>query len=485
MKKRVIGIIVSVELLLVIIIPLITFNWVQGTKSIAENRTLVSFPSLFNSEGKIREDLLVALDDWFKDNIGLRDLLINLSSVISFNIMHSSTSEKVEIGKDGWLFYSAENNLSIVDGTYPDFDEEKLALYCEQLVEVRNRLAEQGREFVLILPPSKVSIYPEYIQSGDYHIMETPADIIVDYIEGHSDLRVVRLKDALLEEKKKNGEQLYYKTDTHWNFRGRYVGYRKIIEDFNDWGLIDTSPLEARFYEKGAYSGDLARMLGAVNLDGDKCSEDSYNAVELVGSFVQSVSNEKSEEFEALMTAEGIIDGGSMWTNPAESDEPSLLVYGDSMIGSCNIDYIAANFSKTSFVWSYVLRQEMIDFVDPDIVALDISERGLSSCLPGLFDSYLNIKIVKDKEKGILDIYYEDNGKLESCYMPTWSEANDQSDLVWYEAEREGENCWHVRVDLNDHESGRYITHIYDGPNGSGKYITATSFDVGKITMSN
>ena len=281
MRNRVIGIIITCEALLILLVPLITFNWEQGVKSEAENRMLKEFPTIMDSDGLISKTLLQDLNCWFQDNIGCRDNLINLSSIISINLFHQSTSEDVEIGKDGWLFYNKESNMDIARGTYSGMEEEQLDLFCNKLIEVQKRLEKQGRDFVLVLPPSKVSIYPEYIQSGDYKIQRTPTDALADYIENHSSIKVVRLKDALLEEKKKTNDLLYFKTDTHWNYKGRYVAYKSIIDNLNKWGIINSNPLKADFYQGDPYSGDLANMMGVVNLSGKRLIENDVQNIEL------------------------------------------------------------------------------------------------------------------------------------------------------------------------------------------------------------
>ena len=477
MKKKIVDVIIAVELLVMVVVPLLTFNWTQGVNSVSENRTLKAFPTLFDEQGELRDDLTEQFNDWFNDNIGLRDRLIDLSSIISFNVFHKSTSEKVEIGKEGWLYYCVENNLDIVKDTYPNFSESDMQIYCEQLINVQKKLESQGRKFVFVIPPSKVSIYPEYIQSGDFSIMETPADKFADYLEEHSTIKVVRLKDALLQEKTESPDLLYFKTDTHWNLKGRYVGYRKIIEDMNAWNLISSKPLEAEFYKDGPYSGDLAGMMGVVNFAGEKYSEAQFDNIRLLNSQAELVtSGKRYEKYETLMESEGIANGGSMWLNENEAEAPRVLVYGDSMIGTCNIGYIAENFSETTFVWSYALNQEMIDYIDPDIVVLDISERGLNQYLPNLFDSFLKTKFLMDETSGTLDIFYEDDGMYSKMYFPTWSSLNDQDDLVWYEAERTDSTTWHVRVKLEDHGMGRYQIHFYDG---NGNFVGSTSYYVG------
>ena len=48
---------------------------------------------------------------------------------------------------------------------------------------MQKRLNEKGIEYVVILPTSKVSIYPEYLRIGKGKVIETPVNLVADYLE--------------------------------------------------------------------------------------------------------------------------------------------------------------------------------------------------------------------------------------------------------------------------------------------------------------
>lgn len=483
MRKHMVKVIIAVELLLIIMIPLFCFNWKQGKTSKSENRVLAKFPTLFDEEGELSETLPDDLENWFEDNLGFRDSFLNISSFINYNIFHRSTSEKVELGKDGWLYYTWDNNLKLASDEYPDFDEECLKQYCDAQIATQRRLAEQGIEYVLVLPPSKASIYPEYIDSGDYSVRKTAADLFADYMEEHSDVKVVRLKDTLLEEKLKTDELLYFKTDTHWNVYGWYVGYKKIISDLNAWGILNGNELKVEFYPNGSRIGDLSRMMGPVKLNGGYLNESVMDWRFTDAKAYVVNDGAEYERIAELAEGEGIVQGHySVYRNDAVEDK-NVLIYGDSMIGGCLLPALAENFSDLVFCWTYTFNQEMIDAVKPDVIIEDISERGLNKYLKEFNEKYLKTKVIFDAEKNTMDLYYYDNREYDSMFFPTWSRENGQDDLVWYEAERTDEDTWHVLVDLNSHHTnGRYDIHIYDGPSGAGNFVCSISYDVGTLT---
>ena len=92
-------------------------------------------------------------------------------------------NEKVAEGQDGWFFYKLNNSMDIAYDAYPDFDEGAIAALGEAQIRIQKHLAEKGMEYVLVLPPCKPSIYPEYVGDGSLSVISTPADKLADWLE--------------------------------------------------------------------------------------------------------------------------------------------------------------------------------------------------------------------------------------------------------------------------------------------------------------
>ena len=215
-----------------------------------------------NDDWRLNDGVKVGFENWLNDNIGFRESFVQIASWVKYDIFHKKSNDKVEVGRDGWFFYKGDNNLQIAHGTYPLTEEQLEAIRVNQEA-VQKRLAKQGIEYVLVLPTSKVSIYPEMLLSGDYAYRETPVDTVANYLEQTTDIKVVRLKDALLDEKER--QQVFFKTDTHWNEVGAYTAYRTIISDMQKWDLVNIDPLEVSFVPDER-KGEFSAMLGNVNL---------------------------------------------------------------------------------------------------------------------------------------------------------------------------------------------------------------------------
>ena len=72
----------------------------------------------------------------------------------------------------------------------------------------------------------------------------------------------------------------------------------------------------------------------------------------------------------------------------------------------------------------------------------------------------------RNSETGDFDIVVSgisSPGGLKEVSLPTWSEANGQDDIKWYNAERQADGTYRKRVRLSDHKNveGEYNVHLY------------------------
>ncbi|MBU5445556.1 GBS Bsp-like repeat-containing protein [Paenibacillus sp. MSJ-34] len=73
------------------------------------------------------------------------------------------------------------------------------------------------------------------------------------------------------------------------------------------------------------------------------------------------------------------------------------------------------------------------------------------------------------------------NVKAAKVYFPTWTEANGQDDIVWYEGVNLGRGKWEVKIPLTKHNKqlGTYITHIYKADlSGQRTFVTSSTTNV-------
>lgn len=344
MTKEKINSVLIIAFLLCLILPLICFNRDTGKISEEENRYLAVFPKPFTQDGA---------ENWINDNIGFRSNLVMLHADIMYHGFGLSPSEKIIVGKDGWLFYTGDNNLRIAEGTYPLFEDDLAAIEKGQ-TEVENFLAERHCDYYLILPPSKVSIYPEYMR-GNYKETITPDDIIEKRLLADTDIKVINLKQTLLNAKKKG--QVFFKTDTHWNQSGAYAAYQKIHSIVTP-GQPEPK-VEMRLSE---WKGEFSNMMGAASL-----------------------LPEEKTEITAIVSPSAKLTGGDnkktyIYHNDAGNGK-TCVMFGDSLFGAeWNLrELFAEDYTDFIFIWSYDFDQSIVDKYDPDVVMYDMGERFVNA----------------------------------------------------------------------------------------------------------
>lgn len=361
--KRKSAIFLTIIFVLSICLPLIFSDKQGGAVSTTENRVLAKFPSLTSVHG-----LRSGLENWINDNEGFRVQLQKLHADVDFNVFHTSPNSLVKFGKNGWYFYTGDNNLEIALDDYP-LTQETLIKIKETQVAIQQALKKRGITYVIILTPSKVSVYPENL-IGDFHVRQTVIDEVSNYLTKNTTIPVINLKNDLL--KAKQSEIVYRKTDTHWNQMGAYYGYCAIINRLNSMGIIDSKPAKISTFsttEKGEFSG----MMGDVNLlpaepikgvkilnPASRLTHDK-NLLDLVGQ-AQAGHNLN-------------IDGCQFFHN-SKDDNGKMLVYGDSFFGQWAMQtLLAENFTDLNFIWSDFIKNSVVTATKPNIVMMERTER--------------------------------------------------------------------------------------------------------------
>jgi alginate O-acetyltransferase complex protein AlgJ len=111
-----------------------------------------------------------------------------------------------------------------------------------------------GAKFVLVIPPDKAVIYPEFLpdwlrRRGD----RTRLHWFVDAVRG-TGMDILYLKDALLAGKKEG--DLYYKTDVHWSNLGAFLGAAAIVDHLRSLDQRVRPFLTSR-YDRQPYRGEV------------------------------------------------------------------------------------------------------------------------------------------------------------------------------------------------------------------------------------
>lgn len=299
-------------------------------------------------------------EDYFKDHLPFRSLLIESYATLTRALFDRDINGNVIFGKDGWLFYSTKKDGNCVASYRGEdlFTQTELRQIAVDLRKTRDNLKKKGIEFVLLILPNKERMYSEYMPDRFGEPAEEYAALqLVQFLQAHTDLTVVYPYEELMAAKAEYPDiPLYYKTDTHWNRIGSYIGTRAAAAAMGKElpSLSDVTVTQ----DPESYEGDLRRMAYLIN----------------------------SIPMDTAYNIEGLGLPAFTWT----TDETGLLNYGvrsgsegdvlfykhDSFMEN-TMDYLYPLFGRTYGTFHQAYDQKMVDEARPDIFLLEIVERYL------------------------------------------------------------------------------------------------------------
>jgi alginate O-acetyltransferase complex protein AlgJ len=319
------------------------------------------------------------LNVWFDDNFRLRDGLTFLHAWVAAVVLHSSISESVVLGKDGWLFFKGQNNISDYRNLDP-LSPERTTKFATTLEERTNWAASLHVKYIFAVAPNAHSIYPEFLPSW---ITKVGAQSRIDQLVAASKFgeryQLLDLRGTLLDHKSLG--RLYNKTDTHWNSLGGFQGFLAIIKALNDDGTgIEipaglAAPLKAR--EQNLTGGDLARMVGLPFVFREDHVEAvgnapwNYRTTRAVKPIYQAALEEALAQggFSALQSEDFDTE------NKNAPNGQKVLVFRDSF-GTAMQPFISETFRNVRFLWKG-FSPAAVEAYHPDLIIEETVERSL------------------------------------------------------------------------------------------------------------
>jgi hypothetical protein len=321
-----------------------------------ENRTLAPFPPLALSRqavGSFPEKFKA----YFEDHFGFRNTLIRWQAIARVKWLGVSSSRKVILGKDGWLFQPPyDNSLESYRGPR-SFTPAQLAQWQRVLETRRAWLAERGVRYIFIVAPEKHTVYPEYLPETFALLKQNSRlDQLIAYLKEHSDIEVLDLRQAL--QAGKSRERLYQRTDTHWNDLGAFIAYQCIVAELQK-SIPGMQPLAESDFElvrEQEYGTDLAAQLG---LD-DVLAEENLSLR----------PRRRDLEFHEDATRKYFV------TERSERGLPRLVMFRDSFANNL-IQFLDPHFSRAVYVWNSGFDARLVEAERPDFVIQEVVERYL------------------------------------------------------------------------------------------------------------
>ena len=406
-RKRTIFPIISIAVfLMVLVLP--TAIWGIGTLilgdsfqtldfDLGENRKLASFPE------EITPDYGTKLEAYYNDRLPFRSLIISTNrsltaamenpydKVISpylVNIFYNSSNKDLGSqngggdffppklyndmtiqGRDGWLFFAKENSLEDYLGSNV-LTEEEMQVYLDNMIKLQEICTSLGKEVYFILPPNKEQVYselmPDYKIVNEYKRLER----LFDYIKENSNLKISYPMEEL--QTAKENYQIYFKTDTHWNHAGAFIGVQAL---YSLMGMPVTDLDSLSPTPDGFDAGDL---IGMGNLNKEDYTGDIYYQINYKPDITVTALNDTT-------LADWIYSTSS--TSP---NKKHLTLVGDSFRMFMS-EFLAKDFSQYTHVhWNYLEESAAIEAIkDADVLIIESVERlndGLIGTLTRVYE---------------------------------------------------------------------------------------------------
>ncbi|MBM6920333.1 hypothetical protein H6A12_04070 [Phocea massiliensis] len=343
---------------MIILIPIVTFNFTPNTSSEIDNRMLTENP--FSKESlESGVDLTATIENYVNDRIGFRDEMILGYTVLNDKLFGKMVHPNYSYGKDGYVFGAG---LTTTANPYSDFHE----AFADMVKEIQDYCTFRGTPFLFVLNPAKPAVLSEYIPDGINYDRSW-----VDQFLAALDEREVRYVDntQTLREKTEQGEVVFnQKYDAnHWNDLGAYYGTNAMLSVLqNDFSTIQLN--------------DLSDFTVSQTLE-TSLPVSQFPINELVPSIDLHLDDliSKTSAFQEELQMHPSYQTFGYYQNPDKMQEgaPKALVFQGSYMNKFGYKYLANAFGEYIHIHDY---QNVLDFpyyyniFKPDCVIFEVAE---------------------------------------------------------------------------------------------------------------
>jgi hypothetical protein len=331
---------------------------------IQENRVLAAKPDWPKGPGDL-DAFRKQADAYVADHFPARPHLIGALNRLRM-LAGVSGSNRVIIGRDGWLFFDDDTHLGAARGD-PPMSAPEIRTWLLHLAGRTEFLRARGMPYLVVSPPVKETLYPQH---GPWWYRgpsrDRPAIFLPNLAEASGAGEILYLRPPI-EAATRAGQKTFSLHDTHWTGYGAYAGYVALMNRLHAMGLTD-GPLPLSSFQKVPLgrSGprDLALMLGVSSfVDLDFPHFDNLPA-------------------EAKLDVTYLTDKTD-WTAPQviltrNPGKPTLLMTRDSFSNEL-LPFLYPHFSRIvlSHNQDGFWRPDLVEHFKPDIVLLEVIEPGL------------------------------------------------------------------------------------------------------------
>ncbi|WP_160115332.1 alginate O-acetyltransferase AlgX-related protein [Varibaculum vaginae] len=210
----------------------------------------ITTPSLTKPSGELNINYLQDAGTYLEKTFPLRGDIIGVAATLKTSLFSSALTNQVVIGKDGYLFYA--DSLNDYQGVNR-LSSRGIDNAATNLKILGGQAQARGIKFTVALAPNKNTLYGQFMpsryQAADFkqsnlnRLQNRLGALGVSYVD--------------LTKKLKNSEEvLYQKTDTHWNYKGAYIGADYLLNQLQ----VENLAKNPRWKRGEGFVGDIERM---------------------------------------------------------------------------------------------------------------------------------------------------------------------------------------------------------------------------------
>lgn len=300
-----------------------------------ENRYLPAFPE-FSLDALFSGDYIENVEQYLQDHFPGRDFFVSGKADVEI-ALGKDQNNGVYLGKDGYLIqqFTAANQA--------DLDK--------KITQINSFIAKlDGVDVTFALAPSSNLV------NGDKLPDNRPDDdiqAVLDYINGEINGNIASLSQTLTDINKV--QQLYFKTDHHWNTYGAYYAYAEIMKSMGE------TPIAITQYQKVVlatdFKGTMYSQGGFFNMAGEEFSIlQNINPAKLTVNYVLTGGETDTLFADKYLTEKDkyayFLDGNhpiiTVENENAEIDK-HIVVVKDSY-ANIMVPFLADSFSKVTVI---------------------------------------------------------------------------------------------------------------------------------------
>ena len=133
----------------------------HSTISSKEQRRLAPVPNFDLSESEFTE-ITNSVSVYMDDHFGMRDQVLAFANRAREVLFGKSKARDVMIGSDDWLYVNMDGAIYDYVGAFEP-TEQALSSWRQALLQRTAWFKEQGIVYLMVVVPSKASVYPEHL----------------------------------------------------------------------------------------------------------------------------------------------------------------------------------------------------------------------------------------------------------------------------------------------------------------------------------